>query len=412
MRDMAKWLPKHLAAGSTIGMTGMRDYEEILGLAQVARTTAGSSDEAGNNLLNLLLKINSPDTQVDARKQGVDLSGTLAANRASGMSAAAAFIGLLQKQMDADPRIVKLRAQYAAAGTDGERQASIKAQEQIFAGSALGKYLSDRQALMPAIAVINNPAELKRQIAAARNGGAPTMERAFANIADGNDFKVQQQVNAKLIAQTDALTGVNNALGNLSQITVDLYQEFPMLAAALEGGKLAVWSLAAAATAASGALAFFVLAGRGGAAGAAAGAAGAGAAQATAGTGAGAATAGVLGSGAVATAGVVATGGLLATMFAGSVVARNAEAFATMGADAGDTAFAAAIMDASRNKAPAAQPVSPQDQEANARAALQAVSPILDRLEALAERPVMLTVDGQVLAQSLNTTNARTASRH
>ncbi len=300
MKDMAKWLPKLLVAGSAIGMTGMKDYESILAYAQVSRTAAGSSDEAGNNLLNFLLKVNSNDTQNDARKNGVDLSGTLAKNRGQGMSAADAFIGILRSEMDRDPRIQKLRGQYASAGNDGERAATLKAQEQIFSGTAIGKYLSDRQALMPALAVLNNPQELARQRLAVAAGGAHTTERAFGNIAAGSDFRINQADNEKLFAQTRALEDVNSGLGKMAMHTAEVYQRFPALAAASEGATLAIGAMAAAAFSMASLAGIFTLAfGKGGAAAVAA-AGGAGAATAGgagAAVAAGAATAGGAGAG-------------------------------------------------------------------------------------------------------------------
>lgn len=265
MKDMSKWLPKLLAAGSTIGMRGMRDYEEILALAQTSATTSGGSDEAGNNLLNFLLKVNSPDTQNDARKQGIDLSGTLLKNRGEGMSAAMAFLGLLRNSADHDPRMIKLRQQFAGAGTDGERAATLQAQQAILSGTALGKFLQDRQALMPAIAALNNPAELQRQLAAVRAGGAQTTAANFETIAATPDFRMQQSENEQLFAQTRALGAVNGPLAGLADRTVALYREFPHLAEAMESAKLAASALAVAAAGAAGALALFGLAGRGGA---------------------------------------------------------------------------------------------------------------------------------------------------
>ncbi len=250
MKDMAKWLPKLLAAGSSIGMVGMKDFQEILALAQVSRTTAGGSDEAGNNLVNFLLKVNSNDTQMDAQKQKVDLSGTLAKNRDAGMSGASSFLALLQREMDKDPRIVKLRSMYAAAGNDGERVASLKAQEQIFGGSAMGKFLQDRQALMPAIGALNNPAERKKQLDAAEAGGEHTMVRAFGNIADGADFIAQQKNNEELFAQTRGLKGVNDAMAKLDAGVTSLYRNNESLAAGFEVAKVAVYGLAMAAGAA------------------------------------------------------------------------------------------------------------------------------------------------------------------
>jgi hypothetical protein len=369
MKDMAKWLPKLLAAGSAIGMTGSRDYEEILALAQVSRTTAGGSDEAGNNLLNFLLKVNAPDTQNDAKKQDVDLSGTLAKNRDKGVSAAMSFLDILRREMDKDPRIVKLRAQYTAAATDGQRVASLTAQEQIFGGSAMGKYLQDRQALMPAIAALNNPAELQRQLKAVQQGGAHTLTRAFGNIADGTDFKHQQAENEKLFALNNGLNPVNQALSKLDEQTTNLYRQYPGYATAVETAKWAVGGLAAAAAAAGAAQ--WLLARQAGGAGAAAAAPALAPAAAAGGIGMGTVVGGML------------TGGAAATLFAGSVVASNSEAFANMGADAGDTAFAAAIMNASK------EGQAGRDAEAAERA---------EFIKGFASRPVKLYIDGREIA--------------
>lgn len=307
MRDMSKWLPKLLAAGSTIGMRGMKDYEEILAMAQTSVTTAGGSDEAGNNLLNFLLKVNSPDTQNDAKKQGVDLTGTLMRARGKGKSSAAAFLELLSITADKDPRMVQLRSQFAAAGNSQDRLASLQSQEALLKGTALGKYLQDRQALMPAIAVLNNPDEMKRQLAAARAGGRQTTDVNFGVVEASSDFRVQQAENEKLFAQSRALEGVNGALAKYAQGTTDLYQRFPAFATAVEAAKLAVTGLAAAAGAAAGLLALLGI-GKAGAAAAAA----AGSGAAAAGAALPAVTAAGGGATAVAAGGGAAVAGLVA----------------------------------------------------------------------------------------------------
>ena len=56
LSDMARWLPKQMAAGKAAGLSGMNGLEALLMANQQARVTAGSEDEAGNNLSNLLVK--------------------------------------------------------------------------------------------------------------------------------------------------------------------------------------------------------------------------------------------------------------------------------------------------------------------------------------------------------------------
>lgn len=414
MRDMSKWLPKLLAAGSSIGMTGMKDYEEILALAQVSRTTAGGSDDAGNNLLNFLLKVNGTDTQIDARKQGVDLSGTLAHNRGQGMTAASSFLAIMQREMDKDPRIVKLRAQFGQAGNDGERIASLKAQEMIFSGSAMGKYLQDRQALMPAIAALNNPAELERQLRAARGGTASTMDRAFGNIEAGSDFKVNQQENEKLFALNNGLGGVNSGLGKLAEVTTDLYRKYPDYAALVQTAMLAIGGMAAAAAAAGGVLGLFSLARGAAATGAATGAVAAGALPGAAVAGGGLVAGGLIGAG-VLTGGAVLGAGMLMSdamnseaglrMRINSRQARLSE-LTELAALEGNGGSAASK---ERLDSEIAQMRTDRD---NLLVKLVSMDEVARELRGLQNRPVQLVVDGSVLATSLNKTNERAARRN
>lgn len=247
LKDMAKWLPKFLAAGQVSGLTGMEGYERILASAQGSVTTAGSKDEAGNNLLNLLLKINSSDTAQDAKKLGIDLSGSLAAARGKGVNSLDAFVNLVDKIAAKDSRLVSLRKQAANAGSDEERKTVLNSQADILQGSAIGKIVQDRQALLPLIAELNRRdyiTGVQKQVNSA-NGqfGAAN----FDLVSQRPEFKVKQAENEKLFAQTTALEGANTALGKLSEHTTDLYQKYPGLASAMEAAKLATTALAAAA---------------------------------------------------------------------------------------------------------------------------------------------------------------------
>ena len=77
LRDMAKWLPQQMAASTLTGASGRGSFAELVALNQAAAITAGSKDEAGNNVKNLLMKINSPDVAKNAKKFGVDLPSYL-----------------------------------------------------------------------------------------------------------------------------------------------------------------------------------------------------------------------------------------------------------------------------------------------------------------------------------------------
>jgi hypothetical protein len=307
LKDMASWLPKLMAAGQQSGLRGFEGYARILASAEASLTTAGSKDEAGNNLLNLLAKINSADTARDAQKLGIDLPGTLAAARGKGMNSLDAFVGLVDKIASVDPRMAKVRKDTASA-TGAERKAMLESQADILQGSAIGKIVQDRQALLALVAEMNQRGYIKEIMGAVNGANGQFGATNFDRIASTPAFQVQRQENEKLIAQDRALLDVNSSLGRLASATTGLYQKYPGFSTVVEAAKLAISTLAAAAGAAAGALAIFGLAGKGGAAAGAAGAAG-GAARAgysslmngpAAATGAGAATGSLAIAGAVA----------------------------------------------------------------------------------------------------------------
>lgn len=247
LKDMAKWLPKFLAAGPMSGLTGIDGYARILASAQGSVITAGSKDEAGNNLQNLLLKINSSDTAQDAKKLGIDLSGSLAAARDKGVNSLDAFVNLVDQIAGKDPRMVALRKRTAAAGSDEERRESLNAQADILQGSAIGKIVQDRQALMPLIAELNKRDYIMGVLAKVKGAKGQYGDSNFALVSSTNDFKVQQQENERLIAQTNGLGGANTAIAKLSEYTTDLYRKYPSLGEWMENTIISLKGLAAAA---------------------------------------------------------------------------------------------------------------------------------------------------------------------
>jgi hypothetical protein len=74
VKDMARWFPTLTAQMQALGEKGTPAVADLTAALQVAMNTAGSADEAGNNIANLLGKINSP-TVINAfqKKFGVDL---------------------------------------------------------------------------------------------------------------------------------------------------------------------------------------------------------------------------------------------------------------------------------------------------------------------------------------------------
>ncbi|WP_238553305.1 phage tail tape measure protein, partial [Dickeya sp. DW 0440] len=160
LKDMAKWLPQQLALASSTGMKGLDDFSVLLGLNQASAITAGTKDEAGNNAVNLLQKINSQDAANAAKKikingKGIDLPGSIAAARGKGMNALDAFVEIVDKVVQNNPQYKKLQEKLATA-KGAERHEAMESMAKILEGSAVGSIVADRQALMALIAYRSN----------------------------------------------------------------------------------------------------------------------------------------------------------------------------------------------------------------------------------------------------------------
>lgn len=249
LRDMAKWLPQQMAYTKRTGLHGEEGFATLIALNQVAMRTAGSPDDAGNNVRNLLSKINSPDTANDAKKLGIDLSGTLAAAQAKGVGGVDAFLNLTEQIAAKDQRLVNLRAQAKGAKGDDLR-ANLAAQAGILEGSAIGKLVQDQQAMSALVAALNGRQELNTIRGNVMNESG-TIDSLHQVVSGEAAFQAQQAAAESANAMQTALNGVNPLLGSMAKGLGAMMEQHPVLAAALAGTTLAVGALGAAASAAA-----------------------------------------------------------------------------------------------------------------------------------------------------------------
>lgn len=272
LRDMAKWLPQQMAAASTLGMKGTGDFAALLAANQAAVVTAGTRDEAGNNLVNLLAKINSQDTSNDAKKLGIDLSGSLAAARARGTNPLDAFVNLTDEVASRDGRYIQARDRARSAAGDDQRNA-MSSMADLLQGSAIGKIVQDRQALMALVGILGNRQSMQG-IRGQLGSATGTGDAAFALMAESPSYKAELLAAEKANAMQTALDTINPSLGTMAEQTAALIQQFPNLSAAVLATTTALTALAAAAGVAAGVGLLTKAGGLGRAAGAGAAAAG------------------------------------------------------------------------------------------------------------------------------------------
>jgi len=251
LKDMAPWLPRQMGAASLSGMKGDRDFAILLSANQMAMKVAGSSDEAGNNIQNLLFKLNGQDTASDFKKMGVDLRGWLANVQQSGKNPMIAYTELIEKQLQKDPRYSKLQKEIASSKTDSERKDRAERAAAVLQGGIVGSIFQDREALKGMIALVSMKGEWLRQASVVETQyKGTTAKDAQANMQE-SDFKIQAFKNEWQAAADRVFTPVGVVLGNVASLSAGVLEKNEGLGNALVITTSALLIMAAAATAAS-----------------------------------------------------------------------------------------------------------------------------------------------------------------
>ncbi|MBJ8681996.1 phage tail tape measure protein [Citrobacter freundii] len=262
LKDMAKWLPSQLASASNAGMKGLDDFSVLLGWNQASAITAGSSDQAGNNLNNLLLKLNSQDASNAAARikmpngKGIDLSGSLAKGVGKGINPLDAFNQIVDRVVASNPAYKKLEDKLKNA-TGTERTNIINSQAKILEGSGIGKIIADQQALLALLGYRGNKGYTKDVIADANAQrklapGQTAGDINFSLMSEQSDFKVNQLKNEKDFAEMNSVSPLTDALGDASEKLTKYAQEYPELTTAISGATTAIKAMSAAAIAFAG----------------------------------------------------------------------------------------------------------------------------------------------------------------
>lgn len=262
LKDQAKWLPQQLAAANSLGMRGLNDLSVLLGLNQASAITAGTTDEAGNNVVNLLAKINSQDAANAAARikyngKGIDLPGSLVAARGKGMNAIDAFSAIVDKIVGNNPAYKKLENQLSTTTDGSARREIMDSQAKLLEGSAVGQIISDRQALMALIAYRANRkyansvikgVNVEQTIPAGQRAG----EQNFDLISGTNLYKVNQLQNTRDFAEMDSVKSLSDITGRLSQELSEYAGAYPGLTKAMASAEIAIKAMTAAAWAFAG----------------------------------------------------------------------------------------------------------------------------------------------------------------
>ena len=251
IRDMAKYLPAQMAAAKQLGMYGESGFAKLAALNQAAAVTAGTRDEAGNNVINLLAKLGSVEATKNLKGMGVDLPKELAEGRMRGVDAIDVIGSIFDRQLAKDKNYQSVQKQFAGAKGDEERTRALQAVGSIAEGTVFGKVMQDRQALMGLYGYMQDRERTGSIASGAMGNGVSSVNRNFELISSTSSYKVEQAKNEAEIAQTDAIGRLTPAIGALADKTGALVREYPLLSAAIGGATVALTALAGSAAAAA-----------------------------------------------------------------------------------------------------------------------------------------------------------------
>ncbi|WP_432718591.1 phage tail tape measure protein [Haemophilus influenzae] len=263
LSDMARWLPQQMAAAKSAGLSGMDGFEALLVANQQARVTAGTSDEAGNNLVNLLAKLTSKETAdrfskleikgKDGKTHGIDFIKSMENEKKQGKNSIEAFGSIMDMVVGEDKRYQALKAKLKTAKKE-EQQSLIEQMTNLVEGTAIGQIISDRQALMALLGIRNN-VELGKQVKEEVTNSDGATDKSHKVVMSTNSAKVEQAKNAVEFAQMEGMKSFNNALGDAATKLAEYAKAYPDLTSTLTTAGTVITALSTAAIAASGALA-------------------------------------------------------------------------------------------------------------------------------------------------------------
>lgn len=249
-RDMARWIPGLAPMMADMGMTGQQGVAEMAAALQVARKGAGSSDEAANNLRNYLQKLNSPDTQKDFGKAGIDLQASLKNLAARGVNPIEGSLRIIDQYMSRQS--ADTQRLYAIAQKSQDPAQAQRAIDALGRSGALGALFQDMQAMAFIRPALQNRAFYQQVRADAMNPG-DVIDADWKNRVDQATFAWQDFKTAVWAASVavgrgvlPALTWAGSIITPVIRGVTALAERFPRLTGVVA---LAVPGLAGVATA-------------------------------------------------------------------------------------------------------------------------------------------------------------------
>ena len=249
--DMAQWLSRQLPLAKNAGYAGEEGLKQIVLMNQLARRGAGTADEAGNNVVNLLAKLSTKEfadaigDNIDIRQgdatrlkgkgkkktEVFDWENYALSERAKGVNKLDAFMKLLDREMANNGKYQKLKSDAQSAKTPQDAAMKFAAMADMLQGTKVGNILVDRQALQAALAYRNGSSD-KERILSGLNGADGTVD-GLAKLFSGDEWaNYQTRQNEQMNINYQAYLNVNGALNTFNTEMSGFMQKHSGLATA------------------------------------------------------------------------------------------------------------------------------------------------------------------------------------
>jgi phage tail tape-measure protein len=218
--DMAKWFPELLAQMASSGITGQDAVTQLGAMLQVQVKSAGSADEAANNLKNWIAKIGSGETVKGYADAGIDYQGSMNAAIGKGLSTFEASFELARRYVEkTDPKKAKQLGQGLTQISQETNPAKAQAMADALAATLrTGDVFADMQVKTALMAYTQNKkmyADLKRDAADPNGQRKDILDKNLSERREASSQRwaeTGQAFNDSLRAIGDALRPATDAL--------------------------------------------------------------------------------------------------------------------------------------------------------------------------------------------------------
>lgn len=250
--DAAKWIGPMLPHFK--GYKGLDAVEHMVTMMQQVRSTAGTNDEAANNLKNFLSKMSADETRKDFKKQGIDLDAEMAKGAVRGETPVDTYMAQLEKVMaKADPegKARRLMEQADKSLTETERAQRYEEIKRIYQGSAMSSIIADLQEFGGYEGLRRTRAYGAQVLQEVKADSGQAVQRGYQFVAEGSEAHKTLAENEAANAATSVLEKLTPQLNKMYDGASGLAQKYPEMTTVVVGASGALTVFTAAVGAAS-----------------------------------------------------------------------------------------------------------------------------------------------------------------